>query len=179
MIVAIIPAKGESSRLANKNMAQVNAKPMIYYSIEYVKQSKLVDEIYISTDSDAIADYAKSQDVKVIRRGAELSGDAPIVEVYYHALNSLDNPNIDIVAGIQPDHPDRRVELDKALTYLLEKKYDELLTVDGAGSTNGSLKIMKAKLLRERTFVKVATMMDDCTNIHHLDDLKQAEKNLA
>jgi len=51
MIIAIIPAKGGSLRLKNKNIKILNKRPMIYWSIKYAKKSKLLDKIYVSTNS--------------------------------------------------------------------------------------------------------------------------------
>ena len=59
MIIAIIPAKGNSKRLKNKNLRTLNKKKLIQYSIEYVKKSNLVDDIYISTDSIKVANVSK------------------------------------------------------------------------------------------------------------------------
>ncbi|MBA7490686.1 CMP-N,N'-diacetyllegionaminic acid synthase [subsurface metagenome] len=91
MIVAVIPAKGESSRFPNKNMHLLANKPMTYYSIKVAKESRLIEEIYVSTDSDEVAKYAEEQGAKVIRRGPDLGGETPVVEVYYHALQNLSN----------------------------------------------------------------------------------------
>lgn len=178
MIVAIIPAKGGSSRLPNKNMHPVNGKPMLLYSLEYAKNCSLVDEIYVSTDSDEIAAYSEEQGVRVIRRGKELGGETPIVKVYHHAITQIDNSEITHVVGIQPDHPDRTVDLENTIKTILEKDYEEIISVDGQGVINGSLKIMNAKALLEGKIGAVATIMDDCTNIHYMEDLLEAEKNL-
>ena len=51
MIIAVIPAKSGSLRLKNKNIKILNKKPMIYWSIKYAKKSKLLDKIYVSTNS--------------------------------------------------------------------------------------------------------------------------------
>ncbi|MFB0564469.1 MAG: cytidylyltransferase domain-containing protein [Candidatus Aminicenantaceae bacterium] len=178
MIIAVIPAKGESTRMPNKNMQSIAGKPMIYYSILFAKRSKLIDDIYVSTDSDEIEAYAKEHDIKVVRRGPKLSGETPVASVYLHALKVINNPEIKIVVGIQPDHPDRKLNVDEAIEYLLKKDYDELITVDRNGLANGSLKIMKSESLLNKRMGKVATMMDDCTNIHNYEDLKRAEQNL-
>jgi len=178
VIIAVIPAKDDSLRLANKNMQILAGRPMIYYSIESAKKSKLINKIYVSTNSDEIAKFAEEQGVDVIRRGPELGGETPLIEVYYHALKKINNPKIKMLVGIQPDHPDRNLDIDTAITYLTKKNRDELITVDKDGFTNGSLFIIKSEVLLSRIFLKVAVMMDDCTNIHNSNDLKKAEVNL-
>lgn len=178
MVIAVIPAKGDSKRLPNKNMQLINNKPMIYYSLKIAKECQLIDEIYVSTDSDDIEKYAIEQGVRVIRRGSELAGETPVVEVYLNALEILSDSSIKYVVGIQPDHPDRRLKLDDAINYAMNNGYDEVITINCQGHVNGSLKIMKAEALLNRRIGSVGTLMDDCTNVHNLDDLKKAEKNI-
>ena len=179
MIIAVIPAKGASSRLPNKNMKPINNKPMLFYSIQAAKECDIIDKIYVSTDSDEIAEYSASCGIEIIRRGEELGGEAPIVEVYKHAVKTLNDDAIKYIVGIQPDHPDRTVDLSSAIKYVLDKKYDELISVDGSGTVNGSLKIMSAEAIKSNRIGAVATIMDDCTNVHYLEDLKKAESNLG
>ena len=175
MIIAVIPAKGGSSRLPNKNMQPINNKPMIFYSIQVAKECNLIDRIYVSTDSDEIAEYSASCGIEIIRRGEELGGEAPILEVF----KTLNDDSIKYIVGIQPDHPDRTSDLSGAIKYVLDKEYDELISVDGSGTVNGSLKIMSAEALKYDRIGAVGTIMDDCTNVHYLEDLKKAESNLG
>ena len=46
MKIVIIPAKGGSKRLPNKNMYPINGRPLIEYAIKYVKNSKIITSIY-------------------------------------------------------------------------------------------------------------------------------------
>ena len=54
MNIAIIPARGGSKRLRNKNLINFFGKPLIYYSIIAAKRSKLFKKIIVSTDSKKI-----------------------------------------------------------------------------------------------------------------------------
>jgi CMP-N-acetylneuraminic acid synthetase len=85
MIVIVIPAKGASNRLPNKNMTPINGRPMLDYAIEGALASKRAAAVYVSTDSDAIAAHAAACGIKVIRRPESLGGEVPIIEVYRHA----------------------------------------------------------------------------------------------
>jgi len=178
MIITVIPAKGDSRRLSNKNMELLYGKPMLYYSLKIARECSLIDKVYVSTDSEEISEYAKSEGAEVIRRGPELGGEAPVVQVYRHALEVLNDRSIEFVVALQPDHPDRKIKLDDAINYALRKNYEDILTVDGKGFVNGSVRIMKAEALLNNRVGAVGTLMDDCTNVHHLDDLKVAETNL-
>lgn len=178
MIIAIIPAKADSRRMPNKNMALLLGKPLIYYSIENAKESELIDKIYVSTDSDEIAEYARSQGVGVIRRGSDLGGEVPLIDVYYQALSQIKDDAAYIV-GLQPDHPDRTANIDEAIRFAIEKKYQDMFTVDSCGKRNGSIRIMKVDALKDKKiYVNVGSFLDDCTNIHTLGDLNIAKSNL-
>ena len=106
MIVAIIPAKDGSKRLKNKNIKILNNKPMIYWTIKYAKESKLLDKIYVSTNSKKISNLVKKYKIPVIKRSLNLCGETPIIDVYRHAYKKINKP-IDSIVGLQPAHPDR------------------------------------------------------------------------
>ena len=57
--IAIIPARGGSKRIPNKNIKKFCGKPIISYSIDVAKKSGLFNEIIVSTDSDEIANISK------------------------------------------------------------------------------------------------------------------------
>lgn len=59
-ILAIIPARGGSKGLPGKNIKPLCGKPLIGWTIEQAKQSQYVDEVYISTDSQQIADISQT-----------------------------------------------------------------------------------------------------------------------
>ena len=83
------------------------------------------------------------------------------------------------MVGLQPDHPDRKNDLDDLIDYFIENKYDDLVTVDSSGTRNGSVRITKAEYVRNGTMSRrVGSFLDDCTNIHGEDDLKTAEGNI-
>jgi len=57
--IAIIPARGGSKRIPNKNIIDFCGKPMIEYALEAARNSKLFDKIHVSTDNDEIAKVAE------------------------------------------------------------------------------------------------------------------------
>ena len=64
-VICIIPARGGSKGIKNKNLMKVNKKPLIFYPINSAKKSKVCDYIYVSTDSKKIANVAKSYGASV------------------------------------------------------------------------------------------------------------------
>lgn len=89
--VAIIPARGGSKRIPNKNIKVFGGQPIISYSINAAKDSKLFDRIILSTDSKEIAEIGKSYGAEVpFMRPSELADDyTGTVDVLIHALNWL------------------------------------------------------------------------------------------
>ena len=60
MNIALIPARSGSKRLPGKNIKLLNGKPLIFYSINAALETNLFTEVIISTDSQEIADIARS-----------------------------------------------------------------------------------------------------------------------
>ena len=179
MIICIIPAKSGSKRLKNKNMREIGGKPLIYYAIETAKQSKIINKIYVSTDSEEIGNYARKMGVEVIKRGPELCGETPLLKVFYYAYQSVYREDISYVVGLQPDNPDRGINIDEAIQYGLNSDLDLVHSVNSEGVVNGSFWMIKASFLKEKRFnFKVRTVMDPCTNIHTEEDLLTAQRHL-
>ena len=89
--VCIIPARGGSKRIPKKNIKPFYGKPLIAYSIETAKQSKLFDRIIVSTDDEEIAKIAKEYGAEVpFMRPKELADDyTGTNKVIKHALDWL------------------------------------------------------------------------------------------
>ncbi len=74
--IAIITARGGSKRIPKKNIKEFCGKPIIAYSIKAAIDSKIFDEVMVSTDSKEIADIAKKYGASVpFMRSEALSGD--------------------------------------------------------------------------------------------------------
>jgi pseudaminic acid cytidylyltransferase len=91
MNVAIIPARGGSKRIPNKNIKPFAGKPIIAYSIEAAQHTEIFDRIVVSTDSEEIARVARRFGAEVpFLRPAELSDDhTPTAPVVAHTLHWL------------------------------------------------------------------------------------------
>lgn len=91
MNIAIIPARGGSKRIPNKNIKPFLGRPMISYSIRAAKETDLFDLVIVSTDSEKIARVAKQCGAELpFMRPAELADDfTPTAPVLVHALNWL------------------------------------------------------------------------------------------
>lgn len=88
MNIAIIPARGGSNRIPGKNIKSFAGKPIIAYSIDAAKSSKVFDRVVVSTDSEEIAKVAIDCGAEVpFLRPKELSDEhTPTAPVINHAI---------------------------------------------------------------------------------------------
>lgn len=129
--IAIIPARGGSKRLANKNILLLDGIPLIAHSIlEAQKYPDIIDEVYVSTDDLQIKEIALSYGAKVIDRPAHLSGDLePTITALQHVLESI-TFSVDHVFLLQPTNPLRPQNLiAEAYEKFKENHADSLMTV--------------------------------------------------
>lgn len=76
MKIAIVPARGGSKRIPDKNIVDFLGRPLMSYSIRAAEKSKLFDSIHVSTDSERIADVAANLGYPVdFMRAPELADD--------------------------------------------------------------------------------------------------------
>lgn len=63
--LCVISARGGSEGLKNKNLKNFNGKPLIAWTISQAKKSKYVEDVYVSTDSEKIAEVSKKYGAKI------------------------------------------------------------------------------------------------------------------
>lgn len=133
-ILAIIPARGGSKGLPNKNIKLLNGKPLITYTVEAAFGTAIFDKIIVSTDSQNIADVAERAGAEVpFFRPAEYATDeASTIDVIRHAVEALKEKNevFDVICLLQPTSPLRRCEhITEAYALFEEKKANSLVSV--------------------------------------------------
>ena len=75
-ILAVIPGRGGSNGVPNKNIVDVGGSPLIKYTIDAALGSEMLTHCVVSTDSDEIADVAQSCGALVpFKRPNNLSND--------------------------------------------------------------------------------------------------------
>jgi N-acylneuraminate cytidylyltransferase len=87
---AIIPARGGSKGIPGKNLQRVGGFPLIVRSVMAARAASSIDEVFVSTDDEAIAAAARDAGAQIIDRPAEIAGDAASSEAaIFHALEWL------------------------------------------------------------------------------------------
>ncbi|NOX66216.1 MAG: acylneuraminate cytidylyltransferase family protein [Chlorobi bacterium] len=133
-ILAIIPARSGSQRLQNKNILPIAGKPMIVYTIEQALLSRHLEEVFVSTDDQEVADIAirYGANVPFIRPKELSSNDATIFDVVKHAVEYLKNSGrfFKYVLLLQPTSPLREsTHIDESIDLLEERNADGIISV--------------------------------------------------
>ena len=129
--IAIIPARGGSKRLFQKNIKLLGGIPLLAHSILYAKaNNQIIDEVYVSTDNAEIKEVALQFGAKVIDRPAHLSGDfEPTVSALKNVLEQIEDKveNIVLLQATNPLRPEKL--LKEAFEIFDKEKVDSLFTV--------------------------------------------------
>ena len=133
-ILALIPARGGSKGIKNKNIIDLCGKPLIQYSIDAAKNSKYVDDVVVSTDSELIAEIAKKigADVPFIRPAEFAQDKSKSSDVVIHAVNALKQMGreYDCVVFLQPTQPLRTSEdIDNSISIFYRNNRKSVLSV--------------------------------------------------
>ena len=134
-ILGVIPARAGSKGVPQKNTRMLSGKPLLAWTIDEAKKSKLIDRLILSTEDEKIAEVGKSFGVDVpFERPRELADDKTHTpEILIHAVNELqkiEGTVYDIIVLLQPTVPFRRFEhIDKAIKKYLSDEFDSLITV--------------------------------------------------
>ena len=73
--IIIIPARGGSKRIKNKNLVPINGIPLIDYTIKHALDSSFQSQIYVSTDSKVLKNHLKKFEINIITRPKIISND--------------------------------------------------------------------------------------------------------
>ena len=133
-ILGIIPARGGSKGLKRKNILPLGEKPLLQYTWESAKNSKLLTKVILSSEDQEIIEVAKGLGLEVpFKRPEHLAQDATTsLEVLKHALQYFKEKgeSFDAVCLLQPTTPFRESELiDKAIQKFISHSLDSLVSV--------------------------------------------------
>jgi len=134
-ILGLIPARGGSKGIPRKNVRRLSGKPLIHYTCEAARGSRLLSRTIVSTDCPEIAAVAAEADVEVpFLRPPELAADTtPMIDVIRHAIRWMKTSTggrPDVIVLLQPTAPLRRSRhIDEAVQLLLDGNFDSVVSV--------------------------------------------------
>lgn len=127
LILGITPARGGSKGIPRKNIKDICGKPLIAWTIEAAKKSKLLDRYVVSTEDNLIEEISKQYGAEVIPRPNNLATDeASTLSVLQDVLGNID---ADIVVLLQCTSPVRDDDLiDRCIEKFILTNADSLAT---------------------------------------------------
>lgn len=107
-VLGVIPARGGSKGVPQKNIIDLGGQPMIAWTINAARKSQYLDRVIVSTEDPDIREVAQRAEADLpFIRPRELAADETLIEdVLFHALDSL-NEEYDYIVLLQPTSPFR------------------------------------------------------------------------
>ncbi|MEU3420384.1 N-acylneuraminate cytidylyltransferase [Streptomyces murinus] len=154
-VLAVIPARGGSKGVPAKNLAPVGGVPLVARAVRECRATRLVTDVVVSTDDQAIAAAAREAGAEVVLRPAAIAGDTATSEAaVLHAMDAheaLHGAAVDVVLLVQCTSPFIvREDIDGVAGAVAEDGADTAVTVapfhgfvwresdgDGAGEGEG------------------------------------------
>ncbi len=134
-VLGITLARGGSKGIENKNIAFINNKPLIYYTIKEALKSNFIDDYVVSTDSKKIREISLRYGAQVpFIRPKRLSTDkASSVSALKHAVNFMEKQNkckYDIVVELMCTNPLKDCnDIDLCISKIVKKKADSVIAM--------------------------------------------------
>jgi CMP-N-acetylneuraminic acid synthetase len=127
VILGITPARGGSKGVLKKNLKPIAGKPLLVWTMEAARASKLLDRYVVSTEDDEIAKVTREMGVEVLDRPAALATDeATTLSVLQHALAQMPAETLVLLQATSPIRdPDL---IDRCIRRFLDTKPDSLAT---------------------------------------------------
>jgi CMP-N-acetylneuraminic acid synthetase len=127
-IIAMVPARIGSTRLKMKNLALINGKPLIYYTIEAAKTSGVFNKVVLNSDNEIFAEIARRYDVEFYKRPVELGSSTTKSDTVVYDF-MLKYPS-DVLVWVNPTSPlQTGDEVRKVIESFVKEELDTLITV--------------------------------------------------
>ena len=120
-MLAVIPARGGSKGIPNKNIVPLLGKPLINWTIEAAQSSRYIDQLILSSDDERICAVAEAAgcDVPFIRESGLATDEAETIDVVIDVLDRIQG--FEVVILLQPTSPLRAsADIDKCLELLVD-----------------------------------------------------------
>ena len=179
----MIPARAGSQRIPNKNLINLNGKPLIYYTINECKKVKKFADIYVSSDSDKILNYCKKFKFLLTKKRSKklASNKSNMNDVVEDLILYLEkkNKNYKNFILLQPTSPLRNFrEIITCLNVFKKKKLKSLATISDLIEKPNEIIIKKNKKWRylfnnRKNYLELCNYIDGSIYICTIDFFKK------
>lgn len=134
-ILGLVPARGGSKGIPQKNRVQLAGKPLLAWTLEAARQSGMFERLIVSTDAQEIAALASAYGAEVpfLRPESLARDDTPLIDAVVQALQWLieqEAYRADYVMVMQPTSPLRTAEdIQAAIALAQQSRADSVVSV--------------------------------------------------
>lgn len=181
-IAIIIPARGNSKRLKNKNIFKVNSKPMIYWSIKAAQECSFKNYVYVSSENEKILKIVKNYKAKIIKRPKYLSKDNVFkMSVIKHAVENIEKQigkKLTLIISLQANSPDIKSEdLDRSIEQLIKYNRQEVISIDENKNSNAAIRTMRRKAIFQKSLsTYLGCITTNSSDIHTYKDIENFKR---
>jgi len=182
-IVAIIPARGGSTRLKKKNIFPVLGKPMISYTIDACNNSKNEIEVWVSSDDSEIKEVSKQLGAKIHNRSKENSDSKTYKQAAIReaAEYILKDKEVDIFLSLQANSPTiKATHIDNCISALIKFNRDEIVSVDKSLMQDAAIRVFRRDYVFQKDLsTNFGVVITDLFDVHTIEDIKKVEDTLV
>lgn len=176
-VCVIIPARGGSKRLKNKNIYPVLGKPMLAWSIDACKESAYNPTIWVSTDSDNVAKVAKQFAANVHMRDPKLAEDHVYKQAAIRSAAKYieeHDKKYDIYVSLQANSPEiKSYQIDQGISRLIDNSKDEIFSVDNKLMQNAAFRVFRGEyVFQEDLSTNCGVYVCDIHDVHTIEDIE-------
>ena len=175
-VCVIIPARGGSKRLKHKNIYPVLEKPMLAWSIDACKESTYNPDVWVSTDSDQVAEVAKKYGANIHMRNPKLAEDHVYKQVAIRSaaryIEEVDK-KYDVYVSLQANSPEIKSKyIDEGIDILVNNSKDEIFSVDDNLMQNAAFRIFRGQYVFQQDLsTNCGVYVCDLYDVHTLEDI--------
>ena len=128
--IALIPARGGSKGIKNKNLVKINNKSLVDRAIDFAIDSKIFTKIILSSDKEKILNRGKLKKIVIHKRSKKLSSDNAVLnDTILEIKSTYDLKKKYILIILEPTSPLRnKDDLNVAKNKILKNKLDSYCT---------------------------------------------------
>ena len=180
-INVIIPARGGSKRLKDKNIFPIFGKPMIYWAINagFCLDVHYPTKVWVSSDSSKILEESKKYGANIVLREKSLACDKTFKQAVIRdaALTISQTHPCDVWISLQPNSPEiEGLHLKEAVDLLVKNRKDEIFSVDSNLMQNAAFRVFKGDYVFQKDLsTNCGVSICDIQDVHTIEDIHEIE----
>jgi len=185
-VLGLIPARGGSKRIPGKNLRDLCGKPLIMWTVDAAKKSRILDKVVCTTDDRNIVKAVSNNGVEIVDRPPELAADeSSIYDCIFHAIQFFEPHDYTVL--LHPTSPLRLAkDIDGCIESCVIKNAPSCVTVspdrpdaNGAVYCAWTTWLMEMQMFDSGRVVTHTMPKERSVDVDNIDDFREAERLMA